>query len=88
MTNSIFFSMSITMTQTQIFWNHPVYGGQVHSTMLNAVNPTHKAPDNRNTNLLNYRTSKTNNKSSLDRGAGGKQTTPGPTNGYRHIPMS
>lgn len=58
--------------------------------MLNAVNP---GPRPQTTEIqicscLNYRLSKTNNKSDLDRDASGKQTTSGLIDGYNRSLMS
>lgn len=65
-------------------------GGGAHSTMLNAVNPglRPQTTEIQICSSLNYQISKTNNKSALDRDAGGKQTTSGLTDGYHHILMS
>lgn len=65
-------------------------GGGVHSTMLNAVNPglRPQTTEIQICSCLNYRISKTNNTSALDRDAAGKQTTSGLTDGYHHILMS
>ena len=65
-------------------------GVGVHFTMLNAVNPglRPQTTEIQICSCLNYRISKTNNKSAFDRDAGGKQTTSGLTDGYHHILMS
>lgn len=70
-------------------WGERGCGG-VHSTMLNAVNPglRPQTTEIQICSCLNYRISKTNNTSALDRDAAGKQTTSGLTDGYRHILMS
>lgn len=58
--------------------------GGVHSTMLNAVNLGLR-PQTAGTQIccFNYRISKTNNKSALDRNTCGKQTCCGIRGGYR-----
>lgn len=97
MSHSIFFSLCISPRHKLIF---PCFFllllstlfmvGGVHSTMLNAVNPglRPQTTEIQICSCLNYQISKTNNKSALDRDAGGKQTSSGLTDGYRHIPMS
>lgn len=86
-------SVCITKTQTHLFMfflSTLFTGGGVHSTMLNAVNPglRTQTTEIQICSCLNYQISKTNNTSAIDRDVGGKQTTSGLTDSYRHILMS